>query len=148
MVVLGSATPSLESFHNAQTGKYQYLNLPQRIGQRSLAKAELLDMRAVFARYKKPAVFADELIAAIEQTHTRGEQSIILLNRRGYSSFILCRSCGESIMCPNCEVTLTYHRVDQTLVCHYCNHHERAPSVRACRWRQSSSSMRRHRARP
>jgi primosomal protein N' (replication factor Y) len=127
-VVLGSATPSLESFQNAQTGKYRYLNLPDRIGQRSLARAELVDMRAVFARHKKPVVFSDEIIEAIEQTQARGEQSIILLNRRGYSSFILCRSCGESIMCPNCEVTLTYHRGDQTLVCHYCNHHERAPA--------------------
>ncbi len=68
------------------------------------------------------------MLAAIEETHLRREQSIILLNRRGYSSFILCRSCGESIECPNCDVALTYHRGDQTLVCHYCNHHERAPS--------------------
>lgn len=127
-VVLGSATPSLESFHNAQSGKYQYLTLPDRIGRRPLATAELIDMRAVFARHKKPTVFSEELVAAIEETHARHEQSIILLNRRGYSSFILCRSCGESIMCPNCEVTLTYHRGDRTLVCHYCNHHERAPS--------------------
>jgi len=93
-VVLGSATPSLESFHNAQTGKYRYLNLPERIGRRPLAKAELVDMRSVFAKHQKPVVFSDELIEAIEQTHGRGEQSIILLNRRGYSSFILCRSCG------------------------------------------------------
>ncbi|HEV2904153.1 MAG TPA: primosomal protein N', partial [Pyrinomonadaceae bacterium] len=127
-VVLGSATPSLESFHNAQTGKYQYLELPDRIGERSLATAELVDMRDVFARHKKPVVFSEELLEAIEQTHFRGEQSIILLNRRGYSSFILCRSCGESIMCPNCEVTLTYHRGDRVLICHYCNHRERAPS--------------------
>jgi primosomal protein N' (replication factor Y) (superfamily II helicase) len=127
-VVLGSATPSLESFHNAQTGKYRYLSLPERIGRRPLARAELVDMRDVFARHQKPVVFSDELIEAIEQTHSRGEQSIILLNRRGYSSFILCRSCGESIMCPNCDVTLTYHRGDKTLVCHYCNHHQRAPA--------------------
>jgi primosomal protein N' (replication factor Y) len=127
-VVLGSATPSLESFHNAQTGKYQYLNLPARIGQLGLATAELIDMRAVFARHKKPAVFSDLVLEAIAETNAKGEQSILLLNRRGYSSFILCRSCGESIMCPNCEVTLTYHRGDQTLVCHYCNHHQRAPA--------------------
>ena len=127
-VVLGSATPSLESFHNAQTGKYRYLSLPSRIGERSLAAAELIDMRAEFGRHKKPAAFSDEVLAAIAETKANGEQSIILLNRRGYSSFILCRSCGESIMCPNCEVTLTYHRGDQTLVCHYCNHHQRAPS--------------------
>jgi primosomal protein N' (replication factor Y) len=85
-------------------------------------------MRVLFARHKKPVVFSDEMIEAIEKTHARREQSIILINRRGYSSFILCRSCGESIMCPNCEVTLTYHRSDRTLVCHYCNHYERAPS--------------------
>jgi len=127
-VVLGSATPSLESFHNAQNGKYRYLSLPSRIGERSLAAADLIDMRAEFARHKKPVVFSDEVLTAIAETKANGEQSIILLNRRGYSSFILCRSCGESIMCPNCEVTLTYHRSDQTLVCHYCNHHQRAPA--------------------
>ena len=128
VVILGSATPSLESFHNAQSGKYRYLELPDRIGKRPLARAEIIDMREVFARHKKPAAFSDELVQAIEQTHARREQTIILLNRRGYSSFILCRSCGESIDCPNCDVTLTYHRSDRTLVCHYCNHRQRAPS--------------------
>jgi primosomal protein N' (replication factor Y) len=128
VVVLGSATPSLESFHHSQSGKYQYLQLPDRIANRPLARAELIDMREVFARRKKPVVFSDELLEAIGQTHARKEQTIILLNRRGYSSFILCRSCGESIDCPNCDVTLTYHRSDRTLVCHYCNHRQRAPS--------------------
>lgn len=129
VVVLGSATPSLETFHNAQGGKYQYLHLPERVANRPMARAELIDMREVFARRKKPAVFSDELLQAIETTHGRGEQTIILLNRRGYSSFILCRSCGESINCPNCDVTLTYHREDRTLICHYCNHRQRAPEV-------------------
>ena len=128
VVVLGSATPSLESFHNAQSGKYQYIHLPDRIANRPLARAELIDMREVFKLKQKPAVFSDQLLAAIEQTRARGEQTIILLNRRGYSSFILCRSCGESIECPNCDVTLTYHRGDSTLVCHYCNHRQRAPA--------------------
>ena len=128
VVVLGTATPSLESFHNAQAGKYEYLRLPDRIANRPLARAELVDMREVFKRRKKPAVFSDELLTAIEQTHARGEQTIILLNRRGYSSFILCRSCGESIECPNCDVTLTYHRSDSILVCHYCNYRQRSPS--------------------
>ena len=86
-------------------------------------------MREVFKQRKKPGVFSNELLAEIEHTHARGEQTIILLNRRGYSSFILCRSCGESIECPNCDVTLTYHRSDSTLVCHYCNHRQRAPSA-------------------
>jgi primosomal protein N' (replication factor Y) (superfamily II helicase) len=128
VVLLGSATPSLESFHNAQSGKYKYLLLPERIANRPMAKAEMIDMREEFARRKKPGVFSERLLTAIEQTKAKGEQTIILLNRRGYSSFILCRSCGESIECPNCDVTLTYHRGDSTLVCHYCNHHQRAPS--------------------
>jgi primosomal protein N' (replication factor Y) len=128
VVVLGTATPSLESFHNAQTRKYQYLHLPERVANRPMARAEMIDMREVFARRKKPAVFSDELLQQIAETHARGEQSIILLNRRGYSSFILCRSCGESINCPNCDVSLTYHQTDRILICHYCNHHQRAPT--------------------
>ena len=129
VVVLGSATPSLESFHNARTGKYHYLHLPDRIANRPMARASIIDMREVFARYGKPRVFSDELLTAIEETNNRGEQSIILLNRRGYSSFVLCRSCGESIHCPNCDVTLTYHRSERVIVCHYCNHRQAAPSL-------------------
>ncbi|HZE63785.1 MAG TPA: primosomal protein N' [Pyrinomonadaceae bacterium] len=128
VVVLGSATPSLESFHNASTGKYHYLQLPNRLGDRPLAVAEIIDMRAAFARHQRPAIFSDELLQAIDDTHHRGEQSIILLNRRGYSSFVLCRSCGESIQCPNCDVTLTYHRSERVIICHYCNHREAAPA--------------------
>ncbi|HEX8096392.1 MAG TPA: primosomal protein N', partial [Pyrinomonadaceae bacterium] len=75
-----------------------------------------------------PEVFSEDLLRAIEGTHARGEQSIVLLNRRGYSSFVLCRSCGESIHCPNCDVTLTYHRGEMSLVCHYCNHRRGAPT--------------------
>ena len=127
VVILGSATPSLESFHNAQTGKYHYLQLPDRIGKRPLAAARIIDMREVFSRYQKPRVFSDELLEAIETTHSRGEQSIILLNRRGYSSFVLCRSCGETVQCPNCDVTLTYHQSEKVIVCHYCNHRQAAP---------------------
>ncbi|HEX8776096.1 MAG TPA: primosomal protein N' [Pyrinomonadaceae bacterium] len=127
VVVLGSATPSLESFHNARSGKYTYLQLPERIKNRAMARAEIIDMREVFARHGRAQVFSDELVAAIEETHARGEQSIILLNRRGYSSFVLCRSCGESIHCPNCDVTLTYHRSEMSIVCHYCNHRQNAP---------------------
>jgi primosomal protein N' (replication factor Y) (superfamily II helicase) len=128
-VVLGSATPSLESFHNARKGKYTLLNLPERINARPMATAKIIDMRTVFARHGKPRVFSDELLDAIRETRERGEQSIILLNRRGYSSFILCRSCGETVQCPNCDVTLTYHRSERVIVCHYCNHREAVPRV-------------------
>lgn len=128
-VVLGSATPSLESFHNARRGKYQLLTLPERIAARPMAAAKIIDMRNVFARHGKPRVFSDELLEAIRETRARNEQSIILLNRRGYSSFILCRSCGETIQCPNCDVTLTYHRSERVIVCHYCNHRAAVPRV-------------------
>jgi len=128
-VVLGSATPSLESFYNARKGKYHFVALPERIGARPMAEAKIVDMRNVFVRHGKPRVFSDELLEAIRETRERGEQSIILLNRRGYSSFILCRSCGETIQCPNCDVTLTYHRSERVIVCHYCNHREAVPSA-------------------
>jgi primosomal protein N' (replication factor Y) (superfamily II helicase) len=128
VVVLGSATPSLESFHNARNGKYRYLQLAQRIANRAMARAEIIDMREVFAEHGRPEIFSEKILAAIEETHARNEQSIILLNRRGYSSFVLCRSCGESIHCPNCDVTLTYHRSEMSIICHYCNHRQAAPS--------------------
>jgi len=129
VVVLGSATPSLESFYNAQGGKYRYLQLANRIADRAMATAEIIDMRTVFARHGKAEVFSDELLQAIEETHHRGEQSIVLLNRRGYSSFVVCRSCGESIQCPNCDVTLTFHRGEASLICHYCAHRMTPPST-------------------
>ncbi|MCM3901343.1 MAG: primosomal protein N' [Pyrinomonadaceae bacterium] len=128
VVILGSATPSLESFHNAHTGKYRCLRLPTRIANRAMAKARMIDMREVFDRHQKPRVFSDDMLEAIDDTHRRKEQAIILLNRRGYSSFVLCRSCGETIQCPNCDVTLTYHRSERIILCHYCNHREVAPN--------------------
>jgi primosomal protein N' (replication factor Y) len=129
VVVLGSATPSLESFHNSRNGKYKYLSLPERIGGRPMAEASIVDMRNVFVRHGKPRVFSDELLEAIKETQGRKEQSIILLNRRGYSSFVLCRSCGETVQCKNCDVTLTYHRSERVMICHYCNYREAVPSV-------------------
>lgn len=127
VVVLGSATPALESFHNAHNGKYQYLTLPNRVGDRPLATAELVDMREVFKLDGKDTIFSPQLLEAIETTHSKGEQSIILLNRRGFSQFVLCRSCGETIRCHNCDITLTFHKREGKLVCHYCNHREKTP---------------------
>jgi primosomal protein N' (replication factor Y) len=130
VVVLGSATPSLESFHNAISEKYTYTRLDARYGNRPLATVEAVDMREVFKRHGKQQTFSDELKAAIAETHARGEQSMVLLNRRGFSSFALCRSCGIAIRCPNCDVTLTYHRHNSSLLCHYCNYIRSVP--RAC----------------
>ena len=127
VVVLGSATPAMESFYNAQTGKYTYLRLPDRIGGRGLAVAELIDMREVFKREGKDVALSDELLEAIDETYLKGEQVIILLNRRGFSQFVLCRTCGETLKCQNCDITLTFHRADGKLLCHYCNYREKAP---------------------
>jgi primosomal protein N' (replication factor Y) len=122
VVVLGSATPSLESFHNARTDKYSYIRLESRYGNRALAEVQTVDMREVFKRHGKQQTISDELKVALAETLERGEQAMVLLNRRGYSSFLLCRSCGEAIHCPDCDVTLTYHRHNSSLLCHYCNY--------------------------
>jgi primosomal protein N' (replication factor Y) (superfamily II helicase) len=129
VVVLGSATPSLESFHNAQAGKYTYLRLETRYGDRPLAEVRTVDMREVFKRHGKAQILSDELKTAIAETFAKGEQAMILLNRRGFSSFLLCRSCGLAIHCPNCDVTLTYHRYNESLQCHYCNFVRPVPRV-------------------
>lgn len=129
VVVLGSATPSIESFHNAHAGKYAYLRLRTRFGDRALAEVQTVDMREVFKRHGKAQTLSDELRAAISETFSRREQSMLLLNRRGFSSFLLCRSCGLAIHCPNCDVTLTYHRYNNSLQCHYCNYIRPVPRV-------------------
>lgn len=130
VVVLGSATPAMESFYNAQTGKYLYLQLPDRIGDLGLADAEIIDMREVFKRAGgKDLALSPELLDAIQATHAKGEQVIILLNRRGFSQFVLCRTCGETMKCRNCDITLTFHRRDNKLICHYCNYREKVPKV-------------------
>jgi primosomal protein N' (replication factor Y) len=129
VVILGSATPSMESFHNAQTGKYQYIQMSERIAGRALARVEVVDMREVFARHGKQQVFSDEMKQAIQENFEQGKQTLVLLNRRGFSSFLVCRSCGYRASCPNCEVTLTYHKSESRLICHYCGHQQRVPKA-------------------
>jgi primosomal protein N' (replication factor Y) len=129
VVVIGSATPSLESFHNAHIGKYTYIRLQMRYGNRPLADVQTVDMREVFKKYGKQQTFSDDLKQAIAETFERKEQAMILLNRRGYSSFALCRTCGEALKCINCDVTLTYHRHNLSLICHYCNYMRPAPKT-------------------
>ncbi len=130
VIILGSATPSMETFHNAHTDKYHYLKLDERIGGRQLAEVEIVDMRKVFERHGKQQVFSDEVKASIQENFERSEQTLVLLNRRGFSASLLCRGCGHRATCPNCDVTLTYHKIESRLICHYCNHQERVP--RAC----------------
>ncbi len=127
-VVLGSATPSLESRYNAERGKYTLLELPGRIEARPMPQVDLIDMRTEFLETRKQATFSRRLLEAVAHRVENGEQTIILLNRRGFSSFVACRSCGERVQCANCSVTLTFHRRDKRLLCHYCNYAERVPT--------------------
>ena len=128
-VVLGSATPSLESRYNAERRKYTLLELPGRIEQRPMPTVELIDMRQEFLETRKQATFSRKLIEALAERLKSGEQTIVLLNRRGFSSFVACRACGERIQCVNCSVTLTYHKRDRRLLCHYCGYAQKVPSV-------------------
>jgi primosomal protein N' (replication factor Y) len=128
-VVLGSATPSLESRYNAERGKYTLLELPERIEQRPLPEVTLVDMRVEFLETRKQATFSRPLLGAVRQRLDNGEQTMLLLNRRGFSSFLACRACGERLQCVNCSVTLTFHRRDRRMLCHYCNYAVRVPEV-------------------
>jgi primosomal protein N' (replication factor Y) (superfamily II helicase) len=128
-VVLGSATPSLESRFNAASGKYTLLELPDRIAGRPMPVVHVVDMRQEFLETRRHAIFSRILIEAIRERLQNNEQAMVLLNRRGFSTFIACRSCGERIQCVNCAVTLTYHRRDRRLLCHYCGYAEKIPSL-------------------
>jgi primosomal protein N' (replication factor Y) len=128
-VVLGSATPSLESRFNASSGKYTLLELPDRIAERPMPTVIPIDMRQEFLETRKHAIFSRALIEAIRERLSNNEQAMVLLNRRGFSSFVACRSCGTRIECINCSVTLTWHRRDRRLLCHYCGYAEKVPTV-------------------
>ena len=138
-VVLGSATPSLESWRNATTGKYALIELAQRVADRPLPVVELVDMRKEFQETGQEQLFSRQLIEETQATLDRGEQAIILLNRRGYSFVVMCRACGEKLQCENCAISLTYHRpiaddqdpspTGQRLQCHYCGYKRTVPKV-------------------
>ena len=128
--VLGSATPSLESYHNAQRGKYTLLQLLARVDAHKLPIVRVVDMRAENRKRKGPQIFSEQLKEAITQRLERREQTILFLNRRGWSTSLLCPQCGYVAECPNCSISLTYHRAAQRLLCHICAHS--APAPRAC----------------
>jgi primosomal protein N' (replication factor Y) len=122
VIVLGSATPSLETRYNAERGKYTRLSLPGRIERRPMPAVSVIDMRREFLETRKQATFSRALIDAVTERLENGEQTMLLLNRRGFSSFVACRACGERLQCVNCSVTLTYHKRDRRMLCHYCNY--------------------------
>ena len=121
VALLGSATPSLETYHNARGGKYKLIELTQRVANRPLAEVRIIDLREEFRRSGKAAPFSQPLRAAIALRLEEKTQAMILINRRGYSWSLLCRSCGAFVQCQNCSIALTYHKKRQRLVCHYCN---------------------------
>ncbi len=145
-VVLGSATPSLESWQNAERGRYARVEIRQRVQDRPLPKVEMIDMREEFRETGQEQMFSRRLIEETQATIDRGEQVIILINRRGYSFVVMCRSCGEKLECENCAISLTYHknegsgsrahgsegdvaRVGQRLECHYCGYRRTVPKA-------------------
>ncbi|MCB1042905.1 MAG: primosomal protein N' [Acidobacteria bacterium] len=127
-IVLGSATPSLESWYLAQTGKIQLLTLAERANQKPLPEVQIIDMREEFKRQRKRALFSKALIDHMDKAVENGNQVMVLLNRRGYHSFMMCRKCGDVLMCNQCEVTLTYHKDQHRLRCHYCDAQKAVPS--------------------
>jgi primosomal protein N' (replication factor Y) len=129
VAVLGSATPSIETRFNAEQGKYSPLVLPERIAQRPMPQVEIIDMRLEFLETKKQSTFSRKLLAEMKLRLEQGEQTILLLNRRGFSSFLVCRACGERLLCANCSVVLTHHRHDRRMLCHYCGYSEKIPST-------------------
>jgi primosomal protein N' (replication factor Y) (superfamily II helicase) len=140
-VVLGSATPSLESWRNAETGKYALIEMKERVSQRPLPVVDLVDMRREFQETGQESIFSRVLLERAKAAIDRGEQAIILLNRRGYSFAVLCRACGEKMQCENCAIALTHHKPiipdepraaagspsGQRLKCHYCGYVKTVP---------------------
>ncbi|MGA3222890.1 MAG: primosomal protein N' [Acidobacteriaceae bacterium] len=137
-VVLGSATPSLESWRNAETGKYTLIEMKERVNQRPLPVVDLVDMRLEYQETGQESIFSRVLLERAKAAIDRGEQAIILLNRRGYSFAVLCRACGEKMQCENCAIALTHHKpimpgetvgspAGQRLKCHYCGYVKTVP---------------------
>jgi primosomal protein N' (replication factor Y) len=128
VLVLGSATPALETMVSAQIGEMEVVRLNRRVGGRPFPTVEVVDMREEL-RAGNRSMFSrtlrDELVSCVE----RGEQAILFLNRRGFSTFILCRDCGEALMCPHCDISLTFHQTNRTVRCHYCGYAERLPDA-------------------
>ncbi|MGG3924009.1 primosomal protein N', partial [Geobacillus thermodenitrificans] len=128
-VVLGSATPSLETFARAVKGVYELLELPERIADRGMPDVHIVDMREEL-RSGNRSMFSRRLLDELRLRLERGEQAVLFLNRRGYSTFVMCRGCGYVICCPHCDISLTYHRAGERMKCHYCGYEE--PLVPRC----------------
>ena len=127
VVALGSATPSLESYYNAKKNKYALVELPDRVEKRPLPEVEIVDMRQEFQETGQEQVISRKLAEEIRERLEKREQVMVLLNRRGYSPVVLCRACGKTLQCKNCAVSMTHHKRERKMECHYCGHIERIP---------------------
>lgn len=130
VVVLGSATPSLESYYNARQNKYALVELPDRVEQRPLPEVEIIDMRREFQETGCEQVISRKLAEELKERLDRSEQAMVLLNRRGYSPVALCRSCGKTLQCRDCAISLTHHKRSHRMLCHYCGYS--APIPKTC----------------
>jgi primosomal protein N' (replication factor Y) (superfamily II helicase) len=120
LALLGSATPSLETFHHARVGKYELLTLAQRVAKRSLPAVELIDLREEFKQTHQTSPISSRLHTALQECLDFQTQALVLINRRGYSWSVICRSCGATVQCANCSISMTHHKYRNRLECHYC----------------------------
>ena len=127
-VLLGTATPSIESYHNALSGKYGLVEMTERFQGLQLPQITMIDLQRQYHRKEMYGHFADPLVYRIREELAKGKQVILFQNRRGYAPFLQCPSCGEVPKCPNCDVSMTYHKANRTLVCHCCGHSTSAPN--------------------
>ena len=127
-VLLGTATPSIESYHNALSGKYGLVEMKERFQGLQLPQITMIDLQRQYHRKEMYGHFADPLVDKIREELAKGKQVILFQNRRGYAPVLQCTKCGEAPKCPNCDVTMTYHKAINSLVCHYCGHSTRIPS--------------------
>jgi len=128
-VILGSATPSLESYYRAKSGVYELLRITKRIDNRALPKVKVVDMRAEVRLRKKLVLFSDALKDELEKVVSKKMQAMVFLNRRGFSTYINCKSCGTVMKCKRCDAVLVYHFDKKELICHYCNYSVRPPNI-------------------
>jgi primosomal protein N' (replication factor Y) (superfamily II helicase) len=129
VVLLGSATPSLESYYNSRKGKYTLLELPERVDDQKMPRVRVVDMRQSAAKEKGNPIFSPQLKEAIHQRLEKHEQTILFLNRRGWATALQCPLCGYVATCPNCSVSMTYHRMEQKLICHICGEIQKVPLI-------------------
>ena len=125
--LLGSATPSLETYHHARSGKYELLTLASRVEKRAMASVEIIDLREDFAKTHQTSPISAALHAGIQECLAQKTQALVLINRRGYSWSVLCRSCGASVQCENCSISMTHHKQRNRLECHYCGSIQQIP---------------------